>query len=107
MHPECSPQVIDMADAVLSTSGMLEYVKKSKESTFLIATEEGIIHRMKKENPGKQFYCAGTPKFCVNMKKTKLKDVLRALEEETFQIEVSTDIAVKAKASLDKMLEYL
>lgn len=107
VHPECSAQVIDMADAVLSTSGMLEYVKKSKASTFLIATEEGIIHRMKKENPGKQFYSAGTPKFCVNMKKTKLKDVLRALEEETFQIEVPKNIAEKAKASLDKMLEYL
>lgn len=107
VHPECSSQVIDMADAVLSTSGMLEYVKKAKSKIFLVATEEGIIHRMKKENPDKQFYCAGTPKFCVNMKKTKLKNVLQALEEETYQIEVPTDIAVKAKASLDRMLEYL
>ncbi|MDD4527432.1 MAG: quinolinate synthase NadA [Candidatus Margulisbacteria bacterium] len=107
VHPECSPQVIDLADAVLSTAGMLEYVKKSKAKRFLIATEEGIIHRMKKENPEKQFYSAGTPKFCVNMKKTKLSNVLQALREETYQIEVPKDIAKKAKASLDRMLEYL
>ncbi len=107
VHPECAPQVVDMADAVLSTSGMLEFVKKSSAKNFLIATEEGIIHRMKKENPGKQFYCAGTPKFCVNMKKTKLENVLHALETETYQIEVAKKIANKAKASLDKMLEYV
>ncbi len=107
VHPECTSQVIDLADAVLSTAGMLKYVKEHNANRFIVATEEGIIHRMKKENPNKQFYSAGTAKFCVNMKKTKLSNVLESLENEQFEIVVDKEIAKKAKASLDKMLEYL
>lgn len=107
VHPECSSQIVDLADEVLSTSGMLEYVKKSSKNIFLIATEEGIIYRMKKENPNKSFFPAGIPRFCVNMKKTKLENVLQALEEEIHEIVVPKKIAEKAKMALDKMLEYI
>ncbi len=107
VHPECSPAVVDLADEVLSTSGMLTFVKESKAKRFLIATEEGIMYRMKKENPDKEFYAAGSPKFCVNMKKTHIEDVLKVLRDESNQIEVDADIAKKAKFSLDKMLEYV
>jgi quinolinate synthase len=107
IHPECSPQVVDLADEVLSTSGMLEYIKNCSAKTFLIATEEGIIHRIKKENLAKEIFSAGSPKICINMKKTKLKDVLKALEENVFEIIVPHDISQKAKKSLDNMLRFL
>ncbi|MCK4590444.1 MAG: quinolinate synthase NadA, partial [Candidatus Latescibacteria bacterium] len=64
VHPECCPEVIDVADEVLSTSGMVDFAKKSAEKRFLIGTEEGLIYRLKKENPEKEFYAAGTPKIC-------------------------------------------
>jgi len=63
VHPECNPSVIDLADEVLSTSGMVNFVKKSDKKRFLIGTEEGLIYRLKKENPGKEFYAAGTAKM--------------------------------------------
>ncbi|TFG92686.1 MAG: quinolinate synthase NadA, partial [Candidatus Atribacteria bacterium] len=74
VHPECNPSVIDLADEVLSTSGMVSFAKKSDKKRFLIGTEEGLIYRLKKENPEKEFYAAGTAKMCRNMKLTTLND---------------------------------
>jgi len=106
VHPECKPEVVDLADEVLSTSGMLEFVHKSPALRFLIATEQGILYRMQKENPGKEFFSAGSPKVCVNMKKTNLNDVLSVLENEDHKIEIDQEVAFKAKKALDAMLEY-
>ena len=72
VHPECAAEVADSADAVLSTSGMVRYVKESDAMTFLVGTEAGILHRMRLENPDKVLYSASIPLLCPNMKKSHL-----------------------------------
>ncbi len=106
VHPECNPSVIDLADEVLSTSGMINFAKKSDKKRFLIGTEEGLIYRLKKENPGKEFYAAGTVKTCQNMKLTALKDVYFAIKEERYQVELPEEIIKRAGKALKAMLTY-
>lgn len=106
VHPECNPSVIDLADEVLSTSGMLNFAEKSDKKKFLIGTEEGLIYRLKKENPGKEFYAAGTAKMCRNMKLTTLNDVYSSLKEERYAIELSEGIIKSAQKALMEMLKY-
>lgn len=106
VHPECNPSVIDLADEVLSTSGMLSFAKKSDKKRFLIGTEEGLIYRLKKENPGKEFYAAGTAKMCRNMKLTTLNDVYFSLKEERYTIELPEGIIESAQKALMGMLKY-
>jgi quinolinate synthase len=106
VHPECRPEVIDIADAILSTSGMIKFARESNAKTFLIGTEEGIIYRLKKENPNKEFYSAGTPKICSNMKLTHLKDVYDALKEEKNEINLPANIIKASKKALEEMLKY-
>jgi quinolinate synthase len=106
VHPECNPSVIDLADEVLSTSGMLNFAKKSDKKRFLIGTEEGLIYRLKKENPGKEFYAAGTAKMCRNMKLTTLNDVYSSLKEERYAIELPEGIIKSAQKALMGMLKY-
>lgn len=107
VHPECNPSVIDLADEVLSTSGMLNFAEKSDKKRFLIGTEEGLIYRLKKENPGKEFYAAGTAKMCRNMKLTTLNDVYFSLKEERYAIELSEGIIESAQKALEAMLKYV
>lgn len=107
VHPECNPSVIDLADEVLSTSGMLNFAKKSDKKRFLIGTEEGLIYRLKKENPGKEFYAAGTAKMCRNMKLTTLNDVYFSLKEERYAIELPEEIIKSAQKALEAMLKYV
>jgi len=104
VHPECNPSVIDLADEVLSTSGMLNFAKKSDKKRFLIGTEEGLIYRLKKENPGKEFYTAGTAKMCRNMKLTTLNDAYLSLKEERYAIELPKGIIKSAGKTLTAML---
>ena len=107
VHPECRPSVIDVADAVLSTSGMVDFAKKSEKKRFLIGTEQGLIYRLKKECPGKEFYAAGTAKLCRSMKLTTLKDVLLSLREERHAIELPERIIESARRALEAMLDYV
>ncbi|MBD3413693.1 MAG: quinolinate synthase NadA [Candidatus Aminicenantes bacterium] len=107
VHPECRPSVVNRADRVLSTGGLVSISKNSDHKTFLIGTEEGIIYRLKKENPNKKFYAAGIPKVCINMKKIQLEDVYKALKDEKYKIELSETIIKEAKTALDRMLEYV
>jgi len=107
VHPECNPSVIDLADEVLSTSGMLNFAKKSDKKKFLIGTEEGLIYRLKKENPGKEFYTAGTAKMCRNMKLTTLNDVYLSLKEERYAIELPEGIIKSAQKALMAMMKYV
>ena len=107
VHPECNPSVIDLADEVLSTSGMLNFAKKSDKKKFLIGTEEGLIYRLKKENPGKEFYTAGTAEMCRNMKLTTLNDVYFSLKEERYAIELPEGIIKSAQKALMAMLKYV
>lgn len=104
VHPECPPGVIELADAVRSTSGMLRYVKETDSQEFIIGTETGIIYRMKRENPDKTFYPVRQDFICVNMKKLTLEKVLSSLEEDKYKIVVPEDIRVKALKAIEEML---
>jgi quinolinate synthase len=105
VHPECRPEVIALADAVLSTEGMLKYVREPKNSEFLVGTETGIIYRMQKENPAKKFYPVTELAVCPNMKLTTIEKILWSLEDLKTEIKVPAAIAIKAKKAIDKMLE--
>jgi len=104
VHPECTPDVIEIADKVLSTGQMLSFVGKTDNKEFIIGTEIGIIHRLKKENPDKIFYPAAKSTICPNMKLINLEKILWSLEEEQYEISVPEDIIIKAKKAIDKML---
>jgi quinolinate synthase len=107
VHPECRPEVTDLADEVLSTSGILKFAKKSKAKKFLIGTEEGIIYRLEKENPDKLFYNVGFPRICSDMKLTHIEDVYNALNEEKHEITLPDEIVIAAKKAIEEMLKYV
>jgi len=104
-HPECRLEVIDLADAVRSTTGFLRYAKESDATEFIIGTETGLIPRLEAENPGKKFYPASEEMVCPNMKMTNLEDVLEVLEKEHNEILVPDAIRVRAVRSLERMLK--
>lgn len=104
-HPECRPEVLERADHVTSTSGMLRFAAASEAKEFIVGTEVGLMHRLKKENPDKVFYSLRKDMICPNMKKTTLNSVLRALKEMKNVIKVPEEIRVPAKRALDRMLE--
>ena len=103
-HPECNPEVLDLADAVRSTSGMLKFVQEDAAQEFIIGTEKGIIHRMHKENPGKVFYSPSRRLICRPMKRIKLEDVIAALQENRHRVTVPEDIRVRALKAVERML---
>ncbi|MDH4184729.1 MAG: quinolinate synthase NadA [Nitrospinota bacterium] len=103
-HPECAPEVLDLADHVCSTSGMYIYAKKEKSRKFIIATEAGILYRLRLENPEKEFILASEDMLCPNMKVTTIEDVYEALLDMKNVIRVPEDIRVRAKGALDRML---
>ncbi|MFQ6071877.1 MAG: quinolinate synthase NadA [Methanosarcinales archaeon] len=105
VHPECRQDVIQLADKVFSTGGMIKYVKKSKSKEFIIGTEIGIIHRLKKENPQKKFYLSSKYAICPNMKMNTLESIYKSLETMEHKITVPEPIQKKAKKALDRMLE--
>jgi len=104
VHPECIPEVVDLADEVFSTTGMVNYVKQSPDKTFIIATEVGVVERLRLVFPDKVFFQAPPGGTCLQMKKTTLPLVLDALEKEQFKVTVPEDIRVRAKKALDRML---
>jgi quinolinate synthase len=105
VHPECTPDVIDLADHVCSTSGMYTYVKESDADEFIIGTEMGILYRLRKENPEKTFYLPSERILCPNMKMTTLDSLAQSLRYMRYKIEVPEDIRRQAKTALDRMLE--
>ncbi len=104
-HPECRIEVLEAADHVTSTSGMLRFAKASSAKEFIVGTETGLIYRLKKENPEKIFYPLRKDMVCPNMKKTTLKSVLNSLQKMEHLIKVTENIRVPAKKALDRMLE--
>ena len=106
-HPECRPEVTALADIVTSTEGMSKYIKKSPETEFIIGTEIGIIHRLKKENPDKYFYPVTEKAVCPNMKRITLEKVLWSLEDLSYEITVEPDIMEKARLSIERMLKIV
>ncbi|MBE0426076.1 MAG: quinolinate synthase [Nitrospirae bacterium] len=103
-HPECRLDVLEMADHVTSTSGMLRFAKASSGKEFIVGTELGLMYRLRKENPDKAFYPLRKDMICPSMKKTTLKSVFRALKENKYVIKVPENIRVPAKKALDRML---
>lgn len=103
-HPECRLDVLEMADHVTSTSGMLRYANASSEKEFIVGTEIGLMYRLRKENPDKIFYPLRKDMICPNMKMTTLASVLRSLKENTYVIKVPDEIRIPAKVALDRML---
>jgi quinolinate synthase len=104
-HPECRPEVVELADHVTSTSGMLRFATSSEHGEFIVGTERGLMYRLQKDNPAKVFHPLRKDMICPNMKKTTLKSVHRALAEMTHVVKVPEDIRVAAKRALDRMLE--
>lgn len=104
-HPECTPGVRNMSDIVASTSKMIEYPQNSASKEFIIATEIGILHQLKRKYPEKMFYPAYKDAICPNMKLTTLEKVLWCLEDNKEEIVVSKDIAEKAVVCINKMFE--
>jgi quinolinate synthase len=105
VHPECRPEVINLADEVLSTGGMIRFAKTGDYKQMIVGTEIGIIHRLRKENPGKRFIPISEQAICPNMKLINLEKILWSLEDMSPVIEVPEQLRIKAKASVDKMLE--
>jgi len=105
VHPECKPEVIALADEVLSTSGMINFARREDVRQMIVGTEIGIIHRLKKENPGKQFIPVSEQAICPNMKLITLEKVLWSLEEMAPVVKVPEKIRLKAKKAVDRMLE--
>ncbi len=106
-HPEANREVWDVSDELLSTGQMLSYARESANKRFIIATEVGIIHTLKKENPSKDFIAVSSKTVCPNMKKINLEKVLWALENDEFQVELDAAIMDKARHSLERMLEVI
>lgn len=104
VHPECTPDVIALADHVASTTGIAKYCRESDAKEFIIGTEIGILHRLKKENPNKTFYAISQLADCSNMKLITLEKVLWALEDMEYQVTVPDDIAAKARVAIQEML---
>jgi len=107
VHPECLPQVVSMADAVLSTSQMAKFAKESEAAEFIVGTEIGLIYRLKKDNPRKEFYPASERAVCPNMKRTTQEKIISALEEMKEEVNVPDDIRKRARKSIDRMLEIV
>jgi quinolinate synthase len=103
-HPECRPEVLDLADVIRSTAGMLAYVRQAPQEEFIIGTEKGIIHTLAKENPGKRFYSPSEHMLCPDMKKISLDDVLTALWDLAPVVTVPEDIRLRALQAVNRML---
>ncbi len=104
VHPECRPEVIDLADYVYSTAGMGRHACASKAREFIIGTEVGMLYRLKKENPDKEFYPLSEKAVCQNMKKTNLAKVLRALKTLEPVVMVPEETAFRARRAIERML---
>ena len=104
-HPECRPEVLELADVIRSTSGMIRYAKESKTSAFIVGTEVGILYPLKKANPDKQFYPAAGKMRCKNMKKISPEDVARSLELMEGEVKVSENIRQPAFKAVQKMID--
>jgi quinolinate synthase len=104
VHPECRPEVIDLADRVISTGFMVKAARETTAGQVIVGTEAGILHRLRKENAQTAFYPVKEGAFCFNMKKITLVKVWKALEEMKFKIEVPPEIAQRARGAIERMI---
>ena len=104
VHPECQRHVVEMADAVLSTSGMIRYAKDSSCSTFIVATENGLLHTLRQNCPDKLFHPAAAHMMCSDMKKISMEDVIHSLETLDGQVRVPASVRIPALTSVQRMI---
>ena len=104
-HPECLEEVLDLADEVTSTSGILNFARETSATELIIGTEIGMLHRLRKENPDKRFYPASEKMVCPNMKYHTLEKVRHSLKEMNYLIKVPEETRVKAYQGIKKMLD--
>jgi quinolinate synthase len=104
-HPECNPDVLEMADCITSTGGMIEHVKHSKAREFIIGTELGMLYRLRQDNPDKRFYLPTEHLLCANMKLTTLGWIVNALELMIHKITVPEEIRQRAYNSVERMIK--
>ncbi len=104
-HPECRPEVLSLADNILSTSGIINEVGKSSSKEFIIGTETEIVQNLKRNYPDKKFYPASEKALCYNMKKITLESILNSLQNMEYELYIPGYIRMKAKKALDRMLE--
>ena len=104
-HPECRPEVLALADAVVSTSGMLRYAGTSDKQAFLVGTEIGLLHPLRKACPDKSFYPVQDTMLCPDMKKITLQDVWASLETMQGQVKVPEDIRQPALQAVQRMVD--
>ena len=104
-HPECHQSVTELAEYVGSTTGIMKYAIESDKKQFIIATEKGVVDRLQRDYPDKEFILIKESIICPNMKWHTLTDIYNALEKEEHEIDVDKEIAVKAPGCIDRMLE--
>lgn len=104
-HPECPLPIRDLADYLFSTGQMCTHARESDEKEFIVATEMGLLYRLRNENPDKKFYSVSDRALCPNMKKIDLEKILWSLEDMRHRITVPEEIADKARLSIERMLE--
>lgn len=104
-HPECPQNIRDVSDYLLSTGQMIEHARNSDENEFIVATEMGLLYRLRNENPEKKFYSVSDRALCPNMKKIDAEKVLWSLEDMQHRITVPEDISTRARRSIEAMLE--
>lgn len=105
VHPECRPEIVRLADAVRSTTGMLSYVGKSPSKEFIIATETGLLHTLRKQYPDRKFYPVSDEMVCPHMKLTRLEDIVTSLLEFRHLIRIPEETRIRAKQAIDRMLQ--
>lgn len=106
VHPECRKVVADMADYVGSTSGIIGYVKASEAKEFIVVTEEGVLHELKKVASDKEFYTVNDSQICPGMKMISLDNIIEVLEKEHSQVEMEENLIQGARKPMEKMLEW-
>jgi quinolinate synthase len=104
-HPECRPEILEMADVIASTSGMIRHAQASDKRSFIVGTELGLLHPLQKANPGKQFFPASDKMICKNMKKISLGDIVRCLENMEGEVKVPEDIRLPALKAVQRMVD--
>ena len=107
VHPECRPEVCNLADYIGSTKGIINFVSNNSVKEYIIGTEIGIFHPLKKSNPDKEFFAASEKMICRDMKLIDLEKVLRSLQILEPQITVPEDIRKKSLKALSRMLETI
>ncbi len=104
-HPECPPQILELADSIQSTSGMIRFAGESSGDQFILGTEIGLLHPISKAHPQKQFYPASKKMMCKDMKKISLENILESLTTLSGEVRVPEEIRIKALGSVQKMID--